>query len=68
MFKNKVGKKSRYFVGDFNKTIIPLAFVGYVRDDYSQLGATRLVDYLASHIQRALVEILLIIQDSAKMP
>jgi len=27
--KNKVGKNSRYFVGDFNKTIIPLAFVGY---------------------------------------
>ena len=24
--------------------------------DYSQLGATRLVGYLSSHIQRALVE------------
>ena len=30
-------------------------------DDYSQLGATRLVGYLSSHIQRALVEYLLII-------
>ena len=26
---NKVGKISRYFVGVFNKTIIPLALVGY---------------------------------------
>ena len=25
----KVGKNSRYFVGVFNKTIIPLALVGY---------------------------------------
>ena len=29
MFTNKVGKNSRYFVGVFNKTIIPLALVGY---------------------------------------
>ena len=28
-FTNKVGKNSRYFVGVFNKTIIPLALVGY---------------------------------------
>ena len=28
-------------------------------DDYSQLSATRLVCYLSSHIQRALVESLL---------
>ena len=28
----------------------------WIWDDYSQLGATRLVDYLSSHIQRALVE------------
>ena len=28
-FTNKVGKNSRYFVGIFNKTIIPLALVGY---------------------------------------
>ena len=28
-FSNKVGKNSRYFVGVFNKTIIPLALVGY---------------------------------------
>ena len=28
-FTNKVGKNCRYFVGIFNKTIIPLALVGY---------------------------------------
>ena len=28
-FTNKVGKNSRYFVGVFNKTIIPFAIVGY---------------------------------------
>ena len=28
-FSNKVGKNSQYFVGVFNKTIIPLALVGY---------------------------------------
>ena len=42
----------------FNKTIIPLALVGYEMID-SQLGATRLVGYLSSHIQRALMEKLL---------
>ena len=29
VFTNKVGKNSRYFVGVFNKTIIPLVPVGY---------------------------------------
>ena len=29
VFTNKVGKNFRYFVGVFNKTIIPLALVGY---------------------------------------
>ena len=29
VFTNKVGKNSRYFVGVFNKTIIPLVLVGY---------------------------------------
>ena len=29
VFTNKVGKNSRYFVGVSNKTIIPLALVGY---------------------------------------
>jgi len=29
VFTNKVGRNSRYFVGVFNKTIIPLALVGY---------------------------------------
>ena len=28
-FTNKVGKNSRYFVGVFDKTIIPLALVRY---------------------------------------
>ena len=27
--RNKVGTNSRYFVGVFNKTIIPFALVGY---------------------------------------
>ena len=29
VFANKVRKNSRYFVGIFNKTIIPLVLVGY---------------------------------------
>ena len=42
---------------EFNKTIIiiPFALVGY-ETGYSQLGATRLIGYLPSHIQRALME------------
>ena len=40
---------------EFNKTIIPFALVGY-ETGYSQLGATRLVGYLPSHIQCALME------------
>ena len=40
---------------EFNKTIIPFALVGY-ESGYSQLGATRLIGYLPSHIQRALME------------
>ena len=42
-------------VKEFNKTIIPFALVGY-ETGYSQLDATRLVGYLPSHIQRALME------------
>ena len=42
----------------FKKTIIPFALVGY-ETGYSQLGATRLVGYLPSHIQRGLMEELL---------
>ena len=41
--------------GEFNKTIIPFALVGY-EIGYSQLGASRLVGYLPSHIQRAVME------------
>ena len=40
---------------EFNKTIIPFALVGY-ETGYSQLGATCLVGYLPSHIQRAFME------------
>ena len=40
---------------EFNGTIIPFALVGY-ETGYSQLGATRIVGYLPSHIQRALME------------
>ena len=40
---------------EFNKTIIPFALVGY-ETVYGQLGATRIVGYLPSHIQRALME------------
>ena len=40
---------------EFNKTIIPFALVGY-ETGYSQLGSMRLVGYLPSHIQRALME------------
>ena len=42
-------------VKEFNKTIIPFALVGY-ETGCSQLGATHLVGYLPSHIQRALME------------
>ena len=45
---------------EFNKTITPFALVGY-ETGYSQLGATHLVGYLPSHIQRVLMEKLLII-------
>ena len=40
----------RNLIKEFNKTI-----VGY-ETGYSQLGATRLVGYLPSHIQRAVME------------
>ena len=42
-------------IKEFNETIIPFALVGY-ETGYSQLGATRLVGYLLSHIQHALME------------
>ena len=40
-----------YFKGVFNKTIIPLALVGY-----EMIIANEARSYLSSHIQRALVE------------
>ena len=54
---NKVQETSKVMskCGEFNKTIIPFALIGY-EIGYSQLGATRLVGYLPSHIQRALME------------
>ena len=51
-FTNKVGKNSQYFVGVFNRIIIPLALVGYEMV-VSQLGATRLVGYLHHLICKA---------------
>ena len=47
-----------YFWGVLNKTIIPFALVGY-EIGYSRLGPAGLVGYLPSHIQRALMELLL---------
>ena len=49
VFTNKVGENSPYFAGVFNKTIIPLALVGY-----EMIIANSA--HLPSHIQRALVE------------
>ena len=45
-----------YFWGVFNKTVIPLALVGYEMIIANSALPMRLVDYLPSHIQRALVE------------
>ena len=50
LFTNQVGKNSPYFVGVFNKTNSTHAC--WIRDDYSQLGAMRLIGYLLSHIRR----------------
>ena len=47
--------RSYFELKEFNKTIIPFVLVGYATG-YSQLGATHLVGYLPSHIQRALME------------
>ena len=41
--------------GEFNKAIFPFALIGY-EISYNQLGASRPVGYLPSHIQRALME------------
>ena len=51
---------------EFNKTIIPFTLVG-CEIGYSQLGATRLVAYLPSHIQRGLMEQLFIIGQVRRM-
>ena len=52
----EAGKTSRYFVGVFDKKKKIFHSHLLVWDDYSQLGVTRLVGYLPSHIQSALVE------------
>ena len=44
-FCKKVGKNSRYFVGVFIKTIIPLALVGYEMIIASSLVCSSLVIY-----------------------
>ena len=44
-FTNKVGKNSRYFVGVFNKTIIPLALVGCEMIIANQARSTELAIY-----------------------
>ena len=58
VFTNKVGRNSRYFVSVFDKTIIPFALVGYemIIANSALRASLRLVGYLPSHIQRALVE------------
>ena len=55
VFTNRVGKNSRYFVGVFNKTIIPLALVVYEMI-IANSALRPLFVCLSSHIQRALVE------------
>ena len=47
-FTIKVGNSSRNFVGVFNKTVIPLALVGY--EIIIANSVLRLVGYLPSHI------------------
>ena len=51
VFRNKVGKNSRYFVGVFNKTIIPLALVGYemiIANSYPTRTREIIVKYIYS--------------------
>ena len=52
-FSNKVGKNSRYFLGVFNKTIIPLALVGYEMTIANSALRTSLATYhLISNAQK----------------
>ena len=51
VFTNKVGKNSRYFVGVFNKTIIPLALAGYemiIANSYPTRTREIIVKYIYS--------------------
>ena len=52
----KPGRLLDIFVGVFDKKKKIFHSHLLVWDDYSQLGVTRLVGYLPSHIQSALVE------------
>ena len=56
LFTNKVETNYRYFVGVFNKTIIPLALVGYEIIIANSALRASLAIYHVSHTQRALVE------------
>ena len=57
-FSNKVGKNSRYFVGVFIKTIIPLALVGYEMIIANDRAALSIISYL-THCTRILLCMLL---------
>ena len=48
-FTNKVGKNSRYFVGVFNRIIIPLALVGYEMIKANSVLRVSLARYNQTH-------------------
>ena len=48
-FTNKVGKNSRYFVGVFNRIIIPLALVGYEMIKANSVLRVSLARYNLTH-------------------
>ena len=54
-FFSRISNFKIFGVKEFNKMIIPFVLVGY-KTGYSQRGATRLVGYLPSHIQHALMK------------
>ena len=58
-FSNKVGKNSRYFVGVFIKTIIPLALVGYEMIIANDRAALSIISY-PTHCTRILLCCLLL--------
>ena len=54
IYKN--GERIGDFLGPFLGRFTYSTRACCIWDDYTQLGATRLVGYLSSHIQRALME------------